>query len=110
MIERMRAIAKTTNARKKRPLAEPISFPKIVGYGIPGIPFPDPKSVQLFAKRSQIKEMARVTRATYSSPTRLPENRKIPIINPATAPTAIAINNKIPTSVSEDFVVISPTT
>jgi hypothetical protein len=45
---------KNINAKRNRPMAESISRPKIVGYGIPGIPFPDPKTVQLLANLSKI--------------------------------------------------------
>ena len=109
-MQRISATAKTTKARKKSPIAEPISLPKIVGYGIPGIPFPDPNSVQLLARRSQIYEIARVTRATYNSPTRLPENKKTPRIKPTKAPATIAIRRSFPMSVLVDFVVTRPTT
>ena len=59
-----RIIAKTVKAKINKPMIDFISMPKIVGDGIPGIPFPDPKTVQLFAKRSKIYEIAKVTNTT----------------------------------------------
>jgi len=109
-MQRISAMANTTKVRKKSPIAEPISLPKIVGYGIPGIPFPDPNKVQLLANLSQIYEIARVTRATYNSPTRFPENRKIPSTKPTKAPAITATRRSFPMSVIVDLVVTRPTT